>query len=135
MRLQLLREKIGLVHSILYTHYHVDHVFGLDDARIFPKQLGGALPIYCTDDVEEVIRKAFAYAFHPGNDGLPPGVLPRLVFHRITSEPCEAARTLSILRAVAPSIEKTVDHFEALRKRYRGATVNNAGKVRLREIA
>ena len=42
---------------------------------------------------------------------------------------------LSILRAVSPSIEKTVDHFEALRKRYRGATVSNAGKVRLREIA
>ena len=46
-----------------------------------------------------------------------------------------AEERLSILRAVAPSIEKTVDHFEALRKRYRGATVSNAGKVRLREIA
>jgi phosphoribosyl 1,2-cyclic phosphate phosphodiesterase len=87
MRLQLIREKIAIVHSVLYTHYHVDHVFGLDDARIFPKRLGGALPIYCTDDVEEVIRKTFSYAFHPGNDDLPPGVLPKLEFRRITSAP------------------------------------------------
>lgn len=87
MRLQLLREKVKLVHAVLYTHYHVDHVFGLDDARIFPKYLGGPLPIYCTDDVEEVIRKAFSYAFHPGNDDLPPGVLPKLEFHRINTQP------------------------------------------------
>jgi phosphoribosyl 1,2-cyclic phosphate phosphodiesterase len=89
MRLQLLREKIKVVHAVLYTHYHVDHVFGLDDARIFPRQLGGALPIYCTDDVEDVIRNTFSYAFHPGSEDLPPGVLPKLEFRRITSEPFE----------------------------------------------
>jgi phosphoribosyl 1,2-cyclic phosphate phosphodiesterase len=87
MRLQLLRERIRRVHAVLYTHYHVDHVFGLDDLRIFPKYLGTALPIYCTDDVEEVIREAFGYAFHPGNDDLPAGVLPKLVFHRIATAP------------------------------------------------
>src|SRR4051812_12689128 len=54
LRLQLLREKIALVHSVLYTHYHADHLFGLDDVRVFPKMLGGPLPIYCTGDVEEV---------------------------------------------------------------------------------
>lgn len=89
MRLQLLREKISLVHAVVYTHYHVDHVFGLDDARIFPKYLGGALPIYCSEDVEEVIRKAFSYAFHPGNEDLPPGVLPKLEFRRIETTPFE----------------------------------------------
>lgn len=89
MRLQLLRERIKLVHAVLYTHYHVDHVFGLDDARTFPRYLGGPLPIYCTDDVEEVIRQAFAYAFHPGNDDLPPGVLPKLAFCRIDKDPFE----------------------------------------------
>jgi phosphoribosyl 1,2-cyclic phosphate phosphodiesterase len=85
--LKLPREKIRLVHAVVYTHYHVDHVFGLDDLRIFPRYLGGALPIYCTDDVEEVIRQAFSYAFHPGNEELPAGLLPKLVFQRITHEP------------------------------------------------
>src|SRR4029079_12678461 len=71
LRLQLVREDVRLVHAILYTHYHVDHLFGLDDLRIFPMILKGPLPIYCTDDVEEVVRRAFAYAFHPASEDLP----------------------------------------------------------------
>lgn len=89
LRLQLVRERISLVHAVLYTHYHVDHLFGLDDARLFPRQLGGPLPIYCAEETEEVIRQAFSYAFHPGNDDLPAGMLPKLVFHRIGTEPFE----------------------------------------------
>lgn len=83
LRLQLLREDVRRVHAILYTHFHVDHLYGLDDARVFPKYLGGPLPIYCTAEVEAVIREVFAYAFHPGNADLPPGFLPKLRFERI----------------------------------------------------
>jgi phosphoribosyl 1,2-cyclic phosphate phosphodiesterase len=89
LRLQLLRANVKLVHAVVYTHYHVDHLFGLDDLRIFPMILKGPLPIYCTDEVEEVIRQAFAYAFHPGGDDLPPGVLPKLEFRRIDEKPFE----------------------------------------------
>ncbi|MBN9518515.1 MBL fold metallo-hydrolase [bacterium] len=89
LRLQLVRAGVKLVHSVLYTHYHADHLFGLDDVRLFPMLLGGPLPIFCAADTEEVIRRAFAYAFHPGNDDLPAGVLPRLEFHRIDDRPFE----------------------------------------------
>ena len=78
LRLQLVREKIELVHAVLYTHYHVDHVFGLDDVRLFPRKLGGALPLYCTADTEEVIRQAFSYAFTEAAAEAPPGFLPKL---------------------------------------------------------
>src|ERR1700737_3393933 len=37
LRLQLLREKVDLVHAVVFTHYHADHLFGLDDVRPFPK--------------------------------------------------------------------------------------------------
>src|SRR5690349_15645819 len=57
LRLQLLREKVPLAHAVLYTHYHADHLFGLDDVRLFPKKLGGPLPLYCTAEVEDVIRR------------------------------------------------------------------------------
>src|SRR6516225_2553935 len=87
LRLQLLRENVMLVHALVYTHYHVDHLFGLDDLRLFPVALKASLPIYCTDEVEEVIRQAFAYAFHPATGDLPAGVLPKLEFHRIATEP------------------------------------------------
>jgi phosphoribosyl 1,2-cyclic phosphate phosphodiesterase len=89
LRLQLLREKVGVVHAVLYTHYHADHLFGLDDARVFPKFLGGPLPIYCTAEVEDVIRRAFSYAFNSELEHLPPGYLPKLALRRITAEPFE----------------------------------------------
>jgi phosphoribosyl 1,2-cyclic phosphate phosphodiesterase len=89
LRSQLLREKIGLVHAALFTHAHADHLFGLDDLRLFPLALKASLPIYCNDEVEEVIRQAFAYAFHPEAEGLPAGMLPRLEFRRIDTAPFE----------------------------------------------
>jgi phosphoribosyl 1,2-cyclic phosphate phosphodiesterase len=89
LRLQLLRERVKLVHAVVYTHYHVDHLFGLDDLRIFPLKLNGPLPIYCNDEVESVIRQAFAYAFAPGNEDYPVGTIPRLEFSRIDERPFE----------------------------------------------
>lgn len=90
LRLQMVRERIPVAHAILYTHYHVDHLFGLDDARLFPKILGAAVPVYCTDEVEKVIRDVFSYAFDPVNANLPPGHLPQLQFRRIwPTEPFE----------------------------------------------
>ena len=89
LRLQLLRENVKLVHAVVYTHYHVDHLFGLDDLRIFPVKLNGPLPLYCTDEVEEVIRQAFAYAFAPGNSDLPVGMVPHLELRRIDERPFE----------------------------------------------
>jgi phosphoribosyl 1,2-cyclic phosphate phosphodiesterase len=82
LRSQLLREKIGLVHATLYTHEHADHVFGLDDVRLFGHYTGQPMPIYCEEQVEARIRRSFDYAFRPeGNDYA--GGVPRLVFHRI----------------------------------------------------
>ena len=64
MRLQLLRERVRKVHAIAFTHAHADHLFGLDDARLFPKQIGGPVPIYCEEETEKDIRRIFHYAFH-----------------------------------------------------------------------
>jgi phosphoribosyl 1,2-cyclic phosphate phosphodiesterase len=89
LRLQLLRERVPLIHAVLYTHYHADHLMGLDDLRLFPRLLGGPLPVYCTEQVEEVIRRTFPYAFASELQHLPYGALPRLEFRRIGAEPFE----------------------------------------------
>jgi phosphoribosyl 1,2-cyclic phosphate phosphodiesterase len=87
LRLQLLREHVGIIHAVLFTHYHADHLFGLDDLRPIGKYLGHAVPLYCTAEVEGKIRAAFAYAFGPGADGLSAGFIPKLRFERIANEP------------------------------------------------
>jgi phosphoribosyl 1,2-cyclic phosphate phosphodiesterase len=87
LRLQLLRERIGIVHAVVYTHYHADHLFGLDDVRPMQKYLGGPLPIFCTEEVEDKIRTVFSYAFTPGAESPSVGYVPKLVFERIGIEP------------------------------------------------
>ena len=87
LRLQLLREKVRLVHAVLFTHYHADHLFGLDDVRPIPRLLGGPVPLYCSAEVEAKIRTTFSYAFGPAAEQSTAGYLPKLTFRRITEEP------------------------------------------------
>jgi phosphoribosyl 1,2-cyclic phosphate phosphodiesterase len=84
LRLQLLRSGTRIVHAVLFTHYHADHLFGLDDLRPIPRLLGGPVPLYCTAEVEQTIRQTFAYAFPEPSETFPIGYLPQLAFRRIT---------------------------------------------------
>lgn len=87
LRQQLLREGIGIIHAVAYTHSHADHIFGLDDVRAFPFYLGHDLPIYCEEFVERRIRQSFDYAFDPATSHWPRGALPKLEVRNITLEP------------------------------------------------
>lgn len=89
LRLQLLRAKVGCVHAVLYTHYHADHLYGLDDLRPIPRLLGGPVPLLCTTEVERKIRQSFAYAFTSDVSAMNAGFLPKLAFRTITESPFE----------------------------------------------
>ncbi len=85
LRSQLLRERLGHIEAILYTHDHVDHVYGLDDIRPLCFRAGGPIPVFCEERVERRIRRAFDYAFEPMP--VPGGGVPKITFERITTEP------------------------------------------------
>jgi phosphoribosyl 1,2-cyclic phosphate phosphodiesterase len=86
LRQQLLREKVGIVHEVLFTHEHADHIFGLDDLRLFPFYLGSGVPLYCEERVEDRIRRSFDYAFRD-DEPTHHGAVPQLVFRRIGLAP------------------------------------------------
>ncbi|MBX3424098.1 MAG: MBL fold metallo-hydrolase [Pirellulales bacterium] len=86
LRQQLLREQIGIVHAVVYTHEHADHIFGLDDLRLMQFYLRGPVPLYCEEVVEQRIRKSFDYAFQDAA-ALHRGAVPQLEFRRIGLEP------------------------------------------------
>ena len=88
LRQQLIREKIGIVNTVAYTHEHSDHVMGFDDLRLFQFYLGHAVPIYCTEVVEARLRKAFDYAFD-NVERTHPGAAPSVDIHRIATESFE----------------------------------------------
>lgn len=82
LRLELLQAGVKLIHSVMFTHFHADHLFGMDDLRQFPKHLNGPVPVYCADDVEAAIRATFGYIFP--QPGTPTTTwLPKIEFQRI----------------------------------------------------
>ena len=62
-RQQALRFKIRRIDAILYTHHHADHIFGLDDTRVFAYRQRAAIPIFGTAETLDGIEKTFWYAF------------------------------------------------------------------------
>jgi len=69
LRLQALRFGLPRVDAVLFTHSHADHVFGLDDVRIFNFRQGTAIPCYGSEPTLKNIRRMFAYVFEAGQEG------------------------------------------------------------------
>jgi len=108
LRLQLLREGIGIVHAVAYTHEHADHLFGLDDVRVLQFYLGKPVPLYCEEAVELRIRQSFNYAFID-REPTHAGAVPQLEFHRIQAEPFDLLGATFL-----PIRLKHGPHFEVL---------------------
>lgn len=89
LRLQLIRERIPLAHAVIFTHGHADHLFGLDDTRLFAYRLGRPMPLYCEKFTEDNIRSAFRYAFMPPPKEAHRASIPQFDLQRIGEEPFE----------------------------------------------
>lgn len=74
-REQAIRFGLERVDAVLYTHAHADHVFGLDDLRVFNFRQRAAIPCYGSADTIARLRQIFAYVFEDGPEG---GGKPRL---------------------------------------------------------
>jgi phosphoribosyl 1,2-cyclic phosphate phosphodiesterase len=82
-RQQMLREKVSRLDAVIFTHSHKDHIAGFDDIRAFNFITRRAVDVYASHDVEESIRREFAYIF---SDFKYPGI-PEINLHRISNQP------------------------------------------------
>ncbi|MCZ7647353.1 MAG: MBL fold metallo-hydrolase [Planctomycetota bacterium] len=73
-REQMLRSKVARLDAVLITHYHADHVVGIDDLRRFNMLQKQVLPCWATEKTLASLRHSFGYVF---SETLRPG-LPNL---------------------------------------------------------
>jgi phosphoribosyl 1,2-cyclic phosphate phosphodiesterase len=79
-REQALNASLRRVDAVLYTHPHADHVFGLDDLRIFNFLQRASIPCYGSGATMDRLRQVFAYVFDDSPEG---GGKPKLDFRAV----------------------------------------------------
>jgi len=83
MRLQALAFGVNRVDSVLFTHTHADHIFGLDDLRRFNELSGQEIPVYGDAATLADIRRIYNYIFRETQEG---GGKPRITLHEVEAE-------------------------------------------------
>jgi phosphoribosyl 1,2-cyclic phosphate phosphodiesterase len=116
LRMQLVRERVEVVHAAIYTHSHADHIFGLDDLRIFGYRLDRDIPLYCEEIVERQLRTSFGYAFETTLINSHHFAAPRLAFRRIApAEPFdllgETVRPIRLMHGKLPVLGFRIRDF------------------------
>lgn len=79
-REQALRFGVRRVDAVLYTHQHADHVFGLDDLRIFNFRQRASIPCFGSARTIARLREIFTYVFDDSPEG---GGKPKLDLHAV----------------------------------------------------
>jgi phosphoribosyl 1,2-cyclic phosphate phosphodiesterase len=69
LREQLLAHPVARVDAVVFTHAHADHIFGLDDVRIFNFRQKAAIPCYGSTETLAAIRRINANDFEGGQEG------------------------------------------------------------------
>jgi phosphoribosyl 1,2-cyclic phosphate phosphodiesterase len=78
LRMQCLAFGLDRVDAVLFTHTHADHVFGLDDLRLFNEMSGSDIPVYGDAKTLEDIRRIYRYIFMETQQG---GGKPKVTLH------------------------------------------------------
>ena len=71
MREQLLRENIGRLDAVIFTHDHADQTGGIDDLRMLALRQRAKVPVYMDEPTSQTLMRRAAYCFE-GAGAYPP---------------------------------------------------------------
>lgn len=83
-RQQMLENNITDIDAILYTHYHIDHIMGLDDIRQINQLHKKVVEVYANKETLDRVKQTFSYIFDPNT--YRGGGIPRLKLNEISEE-------------------------------------------------
>lgn len=85
LRLQLVREGVGRVDAAWLTHHHADHLYGIDDLRIFSVRTNRSFPVYVPTESRRAVERLFEYIFDDDVRPMPGTSKPDLALHTVES--------------------------------------------------
>ncbi len=65
LRQQLLGAGVKRLDAVLFTHYHADHIHGIDDLRPINRMMNGSIDGYACAETLEIIQSRFDYVVAP----------------------------------------------------------------------
>jgi phosphoribosyl 1,2-cyclic phosphate phosphodiesterase len=94
LRTQALNFGVKNIDAVLYTHTHADHIFGMDDLRMFnylKNPDNRFIPIYGSETAISHIKDKFDYIFKEKSESSKPYLIPNII-----NEPLEIKSGLKI---------------------------------------
>lgn len=82
LREQALRHRLRRCDAILFTHNHVDHIFGLDEVRRFNAVMRAPIDVYAERATMDSLRRVYKHIFEKDgnvNDSFVATLIPRLI--------------------------------------------------------
>lgn len=89
LRQQALKHGLRKIDAVVYTHFHADHTFGIDDLRVFNMIMKKTIPCYAYQNTLKILNQNFQYIF--GQNNQHKGFKPRLTLNQIGNDLFEAA--------------------------------------------
>ena len=81
-RYQMLRVPVPQLDAVLFTHFHKDHIAGLDDIRAYNYFSQKSMNVFATSATQESLKREFSYIF---SDKRYPGI-PQVDLHTINDK-------------------------------------------------
>ena len=75
MRSQLIKTSIGILDGVIYTHYHADHINGIDDLRMIVLNRKSRLKVWADSPTKIRLTKCFDYIFEQLEGSSYPAIL------------------------------------------------------------
>ncbi|MHB1697803.1 MAG: MBL fold metallo-hydrolase [bacterium] len=90
LRTQALKLNIKNIDAVLYTHTHADHIFGIDDLRMFnylKNKDNKFIPIYASKTAVNFIKDKFDYIFKEKSESSKPYLIPNILTDLLEIKP------------------------------------------------
>ncbi|MFT4962678.1 MAG: phosphoribosyl 1,2-cyclic phosphate phosphodiesterase, partial [Paracoccaceae bacterium] len=75
LRNQLLGTGTGRLDGVVYTHFHADHVHGIDDLRMIVFNMRARIPVWADGSTQNALLSRFGYAFVQPDESPYPAIL------------------------------------------------------------